>query len=69
MIFYSYNSQDIVQVIRSGNNKIMDLEKLKDLRKFLQKEEAFKILKMFKGDYQDLGTAEKFLLMLLALPK
>lgn len=47
----------------------MDLDKLKDLIKFLSKEEDLAILQAFDGDRERLPNAEKFLLSLMEIPK
>ncbi|XP_065361814.1 FH2 domain-containing protein 1-like [Calliphora vicina] len=65
--FKGYNSEDIVQLIRSGDNKIINLEKLKDLVKFVKNEDDMTLLKNFKGDRERLGNAEKFLISLVEL--
>lgn len=65
----SYTSEDIVQLIRIGNHKIMNLEKLRDLVKFFQNEEEINLLTNFNGDRQRLASAEKFLMLMLEISK
>lgn len=64
-----YSSDDIVQLIRTGNHKVMTLEKLQNLVKFFQNEEELTLLSNFDGDRQRLASAEKFMISLLNLSK
>ncbi|XP_046808498.1 formin-J-like [Lucilia cuprina] len=66
--FKGYSLEDIVQLIETGDNKTMDLERLKDLVKFLQKEDGVKSVETFKGDDKLLADAERFLYLLLKVP-
>ncbi|XP_037813759.1 formin-J-like [Lucilia sericata] len=66
--FKGYSLEDIVQLIENGDNKIMDLEKLKDLVKFVQKEDGVKSVETFQGDDKLLADAERFLYLLLKVP-
>ncbi|KAI8123546.1 FH2 domain-containing protein 1 [Lucilia cuprina] len=67
-VTFSYSLEDIVQLIETGDNKTMDLERLKDLVKFLQKEDGVKSVETFKGDDKLLADAERFLYLLLKVP-
>ena len=67
---YSYSSnEDIVQLIQDGNHEIIGAEKLRGLLKILPEVDEIDMLKTFNGDRQRLGRAEKFLLLLMEVPK
>ncbi|KAM7358652.1 uncharacterized protein ACRADG_003542 isoform 2-T2 [Cochliomyia hominivorax] len=67
--FKGYSSDDVAQMIRCGNSKTMDLDKLYDLKKILKKKDQLEILKDFKGERQRLARAERFLISILDLSK
>lgn len=67
-IIYSSN-EDIIQLIREGSHDDIGTEKLRGLLKILPEIDECEMLKAFTGDVTKLGTAEKFLLQLIQLPK
>lgn len=68
-IYFSSCNEDIIQLIREGAHDDIGTEKLRGLLKILPEVDESEMLKSFTGDVTKLGTAEKFLLQLIQLPK
>lgn len=68
-IIISSSNEDIIQLIREGSHDDIGTEKLRGLLKILPEIDECEMLKAFSGDVTKLGTAEKFLLQLIQLPK
>lgn len=62
-------SEDIVQLLREGNNKKFGAERLKGLLKLLPFTDEVETLRGFTGDKDKLGSAEKFFNCLIGLPQ
>lgn len=58
-----------MELIRSGNHKLIGLERLKHLVKLLPEANEIETLKSFDGDRQRLAEAEQFLLLILEIPQ
>ena len=56
-------------MIVEGEHDDFGAEKLKGLVKILPEMDEIEMLKAFDGDKAKLGTAEKFILQLVAVPK
>ena len=63
------SSQDIIQLIRHGAHEEIGAERLMGLLKILPELDELDVLKSFNGDRTRLGSAEKFLMQLLEVPK
>ncbi|KAJ8927800.1 hypothetical protein NQ314_019681 [Rhamnusium bicolor] len=62
------SNEDIIQLIREGEHDEIGTEKLKGLLKILPEVDELDMLKLFSGDFNKLGNAEKFLIQLTNLP-
>lgn len=60
---------DLVNCLRSGDSQKLGPERLRSLLKVLPEPEDIQLLSAFAGDRTQLGSAEKFYLELMALPK
>ncbi|XP_013109704.1 uncharacterized protein LOC106088638 [Stomoxys calcitrans] len=67
--FKGYDTNDaIITLLTNANHKAIGPERLKGLLKLLPEAEEIETLKSFDGNHQRLGSAEKFLLMLIKIP-
>ncbi|XP_065092216.1 uncharacterized protein form3 isoform X2 [Ochlerotatus camptorhynchus] len=62
------SNDDIIQLIRNGEHEDIGSEKLRGLLKILPEVDELEMLKLFDGDNNRLGNAEKFLLQLIQVP-
>lgn len=58
-----------MEMIRNGEHSDIGAEKLRGLLKILPESDEKEMLKNFDGDMTKLASAEKFLLMLMAVPQ
>ncbi len=63
------SNEDIIQMVRDGEYDDFGAEKLKGLVKILPSMDEIEMLKAFDGDRSKLGSAEKFILDLVDLPR
>ncbi|KAK3100755.1 hypothetical protein FSP39_024772 [Pinctada imbricata] len=61
-------NEDIVQLLRDGASEKIGAEKLRGLLKIMPYPDEIEMLRGFDGDRTKLGSAEKFMLCLMALP-
>lgn len=73
--FHNFNlgnfrsNEDIILLIRNGEHDDFGAEKLGGLLKLLPEVDEVEMLRNFDGDKTKLGDAEKFLLLLMEVPK
>lgn len=60
---------EIITCLTTGQGSLISPEKLRGLQKILPDQDDIEVLKAFDGDRKKLGTAEKFYIELLQLPK
>lgn len=65
----SRTNDEIIQLIKDGEHDDIGAEKLRGLLKILPEIDELDMLKVFDGDKQRLGNAEKFLMQLSQVPK
>ncbi|XP_075163116.1 FH2 domain-containing protein 1-like [Haematobia irritans] len=67
--FKGYDTNDaVIDLIASGNHNIVGSERLRGLLRLLPDAEEKECLNNFHGDHRRLGSAERFLLLLLQIP-
>lgn len=66
---YLRSNEEIIQLIKDGEHDDIGAEKLRGLLKILPEVDEVDMLKIFDGDKQRLGNAEKFLMQLSQVPK
>ncbi|XP_064637575.1 inverted formin-2-like isoform X2 [Lineus longissimus] len=61
-------NENIVNMIKSGDETKIDVDRLKQMYKLLPESDEVELLKNYDGDKEKLGTAEKFFVALIGLP-
>ncbi|KAL8590863.1 hypothetical protein ACOMHN_038874 [Nucella lapillus] len=65
---FKASNQEIVQMVREGQQTKIGAERLRGLQKILPENDEVEMIRSYEGDKGKLGNAEKFYLMLSALP-
>ncbi|XP_045619895.1 uncharacterized protein [Procambarus clarkii] len=66
---FRVSNEEIMEMIRNGEHSDIGAEKLRGLLKILPEADEMDMLRNFDGDRTKLGSAEKFLMMLLEVPQ